>query len=78
MRPPPTSATGTLAALQQFSASPNNDPNNAKKQKKSKCDNSDSGNAISFNSPQKDVWTAPTDQDGSGRTSLHDKFKGRY
>jgi hypothetical protein len=77
MRPPPKSATGTLAALQQFSASPN-DPNNAKKQKKSKCDNSDSGNAISFHSPQQDVWTAPTDQDGSGRTSLHDKFKGRY
>ena len=77
MRPPPTSTTGTLAALQQFSASPN-DPNNTKKQKKSKCDNSDSGNAISFNSSQQDVWTAPTDQDGSGRTSLHDKFKGRY
>ncbi|KAL7471348.1 hypothetical protein ACHAXS_011652 [Conticribra weissflogii] len=28
--------------------------------------------------PRKDEWSAPKDQDGSGRTSLHDKFKGRY
>jgi hypothetical protein len=27
---------------------------------------------------QKDEWKAPIDQDGSGRTALHDKFKGRY
>ena len=29
-------------------------------------------------SPQVDVWEAPKDQDGSGKTKLNDKFAGRY
>jgi hypothetical protein len=28
--------------------------------------------------PKEDVWQAPKDQDGSGRTKLNDKFAGRY
>jgi pSer/pThr/pTyr-binding forkhead associated (FHA) protein len=28
--------------------------------------------------PREDVWQAPTDQDGSGRTTLNEKFGGRY
>jgi hypothetical protein len=27
---------------------------------------------------KKDEWVCPAGQDGSGRTALHDKFKGRY
>ena len=75
MRPPQTAAgtQGTLAALKQFTSHSNEASNNshhAKKQKKS--------NDNSKFDPRKDEWNAPSDQDGSGRTSLHDKFKGRY
>jgi len=75
MRPPQTAAgtQGTLAALKQITSHSNEASNNshhAKKQKKS--------NDNSKFDPRKDEWNAPSDQDGSGRTSLHDKFKGRY
>ena len=73
MRPPQTATgtQGTLAAFKQFSST----SNTAKKQKKTS--NNDSSTTTSFD-PRKDEWSAPSDQDGSGRTSLHDKFKGRY
>mmetsp|Transcript_13944 Transcript_13944/g.21268 ORF Transcript_13944/g.21268 Transcript_13944/m.21268 type:complete len:502 (+) Transcript_13944:71-1576(+) len=32
----------------------------------------------SFGDKEKDVWRIPVGQDGSGRTKLNDKFKGRY
>jgi pSer/pThr/pTyr-binding forkhead associated (FHA) protein len=73
---PPAGTQGTLAALKQFTSHSNeatNDSCPAKKQKKSK----DNSTTLSFD-PRKDEWNAPSDQDGSGRTSLHDKFKGRY
>jgi pSer/pThr/pTyr-binding forkhead associated (FHA) protein len=80
MRPPPTSGgtqgQGTLAVLKQFTSHTNEstyDSHHAKKQKKSNDDSA----TLSFD-PRKDEWNAPSDQDGSGRTSLHDKFKGRY
>ena len=81
MRPPPSSAIGapqgTLAALQQFTSHSNSTANNndlrVKKQK-----TSNNGMSTTTFDPRKDEWNAPTDQDGSGRTSLHDKFKGRY
>ncbi|KAL7439019.1 hypothetical protein ACHAXM_007868 [Skeletonema potamos] len=66
---------GTLAALKQFTSHPteaSNDSCPAKKQKATKEDST-----LSFDS-RKDEWNAPSGQDGSGRTSLHDKFNGRY
>ena len=75
MRPPQTATgtQGTLAAYKQFSSTSNEVSNNKKQKNKSKNDN----NSTTFD-PRKDEWSAPSDQDGSGRTSLHDKFKGRY
>jgi hypothetical protein len=69
--PSKPSTLGTLAALHQA----------AKAQPKANLPLTDtqsqSLSAPSFD-PRKDEWSAPKDQDGSGRTSLHDKFKGRY
>jgi len=69
------SAQGTLAALQHVvnvsSDSLSSNQSHNKQQKKHQP------TAKPFD-PRKDEWSAPKDQDGSGRTSLHDKFKGRY
>jgi pSer/pThr/pTyr-binding forkhead associated (FHA) protein len=69
--PSKPSTLGTLAALHQA----------AKAQPKANLPLTDtqsqSLSAPSFD-PRKDEWSAPKDQNGSGRTSLHDKFKGRY
>ena len=75
MRPTQTAAGthGTLAALKQFTSHSNEASNNTHHAKKQKKSNDDS----KFD-PRKDEWNAPSDQDGSGRTSLHDKLKGRY
>ena len=60
---------GTLAALKHSSAAP---LTNAIAVKPTESD-------VTLNmEKQKDEWKAPIDQDGSGRTALHDKFKGRY
>lgn len=74
MRPP---AQGTLAALKQVtsktSQAPDSRQSNGNDQQKKK--------APMIANPfeqQKDEWRAPVNQDGSGRTALHDKFKGRY
>ena len=65
-RPP---VQGTLAALKHSSAAPRT---NAIALKPTESD-------VTLNmEKQKDEWKAPIDQDGSGRTALHDKFKGRY
>lgn len=71
-RPKPN-IQGTLAALQQAqsasksqSTHDNNSKNTSQTKKKEEFD------------PRKDEWSAPVDQDGSGRTSLHAKFQGRY
>ena len=63
---------GTLAALQQA-------VNVEKKDKPTRHsqDTQQNSTALPFDS-RKDEWTAPKDQDGSGRTSLNEKFKGRY
>jgi hypothetical protein len=81
MRPP----QGTLAALKQAISQP------MKAQRDSRLESSHSNNgkldansqketssALNPFDSKKDEWIAPADQDGSGRTSLHDKFKGRY
>jgi pSer/pThr/pTyr-binding forkhead associated (FHA) protein len=64
---------GTLAALQQAV----NATSQAPKDKSNPSRQNDDVAAPTFD-PCEDTWSAPKDQDGSGRTSLHDKFKGRY
>ncbi|KAL7529060.1 hypothetical protein ACHAXR_007957 [Thalassiosira sp. AJA248-18] len=75
-RRPPVNVQGTLAALKQAGSQPTQAPashpvsqSSGKKRAPMVSNPSD---------PQKDEWKAPVDQDGSGRTALHDKFKGRY
>mmetsp|Transcript_16034 Transcript_16034/g.24948 ORF Transcript_16034/g.24948 Transcript_16034/m.24948 type:complete len:715 (-) Transcript_16034:1160-3304(-) len=83
MRPPPPTTNaagtqgGTLAALKQFNEASSNNNSHDHARKKQKKSNNSATAAVVFDS-RKDEWNAPTDQDGSGRTSLHDKFKGRY
>lgn len=65
-------AQGTLAALTQAVSTPNSLPNKAPLQiPKSVV-------VLTPLETEIDEWNAPIDQDGSGRTALHDKFKGRY
>jgi pSer/pThr/pTyr-binding forkhead associated (FHA) protein len=64
-RPP---VQGTLAALKQASLPRSNE---------AKLQTTESA-VMTPVETQKDEWKAPIDQDGSGRTALHDKFKGRY
>jgi hypothetical protein len=69
---------GTLAVLQRASSQPTNYSDSTKS----------TINGNDANTPQlvisdpfetkKDEWVCPSGQDGSGRTALHDKFKGRY
>ncbi|KAL7529648.1 hypothetical protein ACHAWF_003065 [Thalassiosira exigua] len=71
---PPARVQGTLAALKQAVSQP---ADSRPKQLPSNEKNKTSAVPKKFD-PRKDEWKAPCDQDGSGRTSLHDKFKGRY
>lgn len=73
--PSRSSTLGTLAALQQAAQPQLNDKSHNTSQHQASNQNTPS--ATVFDS-RKDEWRAPKDQDGSGRTSLHDKFKGRY
>mmetsp|Transcript_19864 Transcript_19864/g.35930 ORF Transcript_19864/g.35930 Transcript_19864/m.35930 type:complete len:639 (-) Transcript_19864:3-1919(-) len=79
---PPVNVQGTLAALKQAvsqstpapdSGSSSSQPNgnDAHSQKKTAVVSDPFGS-------RKDEWKAPVGQDGSGRTALHEKFKGRY
>ena len=68
----PSSTLSTLAALRQASHSQSK-ANTSEDEAKTQS----SSIAVSFNH-RKDEWSAPKDQDGSGRTALNDKFKGRY
>ncbi|KAL7483214.1 hypothetical protein ACHAW6_008932 [Cyclotella cf. meneghiniana] len=70
----PSTVFGTLAALQQAIHPQSN------KEKSSLSTQPTTKTKLSapIFDPRKDEWKAPTNQDGSGRTSLHDKFKGRY
>lgn len=68
----PSSTLGTLAVLQQAT--------NAQK-KANVSEHEAKGQSSSITSSfdhRKDEWSAPKGQDGSGRTALNDKFKGRY
>lgn len=69
---PPVNIQGTLAALKQASTSSASGSTNDHHQLQTKK------SQLVPNNPKEDVWKAPVDQDGSGRTALHDKFKGRY
>lgn len=66
-RPP---VQGTLAALRQASSTPRSNEVTALQTTESVV--------MAPVETQKDEWKAPINQDGSGRTALHDKFKGRY
>lgn len=74
---PSANIQGTLAALRHAGTDYGSEPsaprtgngNDGVSQKKTATDPFD---------PRQDEWQAPVGQDGSGRTALHDKFKGRY
>lgn len=68
-------AMGTLAVLQHAEKSQSSDKSHI--MSKAHTESKNKSTALAFD-PRKDEWSAPKDQDGSGRTSLHDKFKGRY
>ena len=72
---PPANIQGTLAALTQASSmsatNPSAKPN-------TNNDHSQTKKTQVVSNLKEDVWKAPVDQDGSGRTALNDKFKGRY
>ncbi|KAL3799296.1 hypothetical protein HJC23_013021 [Cyclotella cryptica] len=70
----PSNVVGTLAALHQAIHPQTN------KEKSTPLDPTNKEKKLSapIFDPRKDEWKAPLNQDGSGRTSLHDKFKGRY
>jgi len=68
-RCPPSNIQGTLAALTQTSSHSQTGATSTERQKKK---------TQMISNPKEDLWKAPADQDGSGRTALNDKFKGRY
>jgi len=78
-RRPPVNVQGTLAALMSrpTTSAPDSRSNNG---------NAANDATLQKKTPvvsdpfelQKDEWNAPVGQDGSGRTALHEKFKGRY
>ena len=76
---------GTLALLYQAAAQPKASKNLSFK-KSSPCtstghDDTNNRPKMASSDPfvtKNDEWKAPVGQDGSGRTALHDKFKGRY
>ena len=75
--------SSTLAVLKQASTQPKPSPNPGSKNSAPHTNNvqdNDAQRMTSFNpfEKKKDEWKAPVDQDGSGRTALHEKFKGRY
>ena len=75
--------SSTLALLKQASTQPKPSPNPGSKNSAPHNNNvqdNDAQRMTSFNpfEKKKDEWKAPVDQDGSGRTALHEKFKGRY
>lgn len=65
---------GTLAALQRACSQ----PKTAEGSKSTKSTKTPKVTSLDPFETQKDEWVCPTGQDGSGRTALHDKFKGRY
>ena len=65
-RRPPSNIQGTLAALTQTSKTGATSTDSQQKKK------------TLITNTKEDLWKAPADQDGSGRTALNDKFKGRY
>ena len=75
--------SSTLAVLKQASTQPKPSPNPGSKNSAphtNDVQDNDAQRMTSFNpfEKKKDEWKAPVDQDGSGRTALHEKFKGRY
>ena len=70
----PSSTIGTLAALQQAATVELKDNHMNLSQTHTQVHNP----TVQAYDPRKDEWSAPKDQDGSGRTALHDKFKGKY
>ena len=66
---PPSNIQGTLAALTHEADSRTGATSTDSQQKKK---------TQVISNPKEDMWKAPADQDGSGRTALNDKFKGRY
>jgi hypothetical protein len=71
---------GTLAVLQRASSQPKTA--NYSDSTKSPINGNDANTPqLVISDPfetKKDEWVCPSGQDGSGRTALHDKFKGRY
>ena len=79
----PLGPSSTLAVLKQASTQPKPSPDPVSKNSAPHTNNvqdNDAQRMTSFNpfEKKKDEWKAPADQDGSGRTALHEKFKGRY
>jgi pSer/pThr/pTyr-binding forkhead associated (FHA) protein len=70
-RPPPTKRPKVAVAMEQ-PVRPYLAPPAPKAPPQDKASNSASSQE------KHDRWQAPNDQDGSGRTKLNDKFKGRY
>ena len=66
---PPSNIQGTLAALTPVSDARTGATSTDSQQKKK---------TQVISNQKEDLWKAPADQDGSGRTALNDKFKGRY
>jgi len=83
---PPANVQGTLAALKQAASQPTRATTGSRSESSSSHPSGHNSapppkNKAVISDPfdsRKDVWNAPVDQDGSGRTALHDKFKGRY
>lgn len=74
-RPSPGAVQGTLATLTQAVSRPKLASTGASTQRSEKTTKATV--STPFDS-RKDEWKAPSGQDGSGRTALHDKFNGRY
>jgi len=70
-RRPPSNIQGTLAALTQTSTVSHSQTGATSTERQKK-------KTQMISNPKEDLWKAPADQDGSGRTALNDKFKGRY
>jgi len=71
-RRPPSNIQGTLAALTQTSSV------SESRTGATSTDSQQKKKTQVISNPKEDLWKAPADQDGSGRTALNDKFKGRY